>query len=115
MSPGEAPYDVLRGRERCNFTTHTPVESGQDKFSYKLVKRVLGDFIDFSIVKSLAGKENLPRLFLPLIMSEHINGVARRHAEMSNRIFTGYHVEWVPNGVYPFSWAHPGWKSTPSG
>ncbi len=107
VRPGEAPYDILRVRERCNFTTHTPVESGQDKFSYELVKRILGDFIDFSILKSLAGGENLNMTLLAFNLSEHINGVARRHAEVSSRMFPGYHVEAVTNGVHPFTWTHP--------
>ncbi|MBI3605977.1 MAG: alpha-glucan family phosphorylase, partial [Nitrospirae bacterium] len=33
LRPGEFPYDIPRVRELCNFTTHTPVETGQDKFS----------------------------------------------------------------------------------
>ncbi|MEW5944400.1 MAG: alpha-glucan family phosphorylase, partial [Pseudomonadota bacterium] len=46
LRPGESPYDIPRVREICNFTTHTPVEAGHDQFSYDLVQRMLGDYID---------------------------------------------------------------------
>lgn len=121
---GDIPYDFLKVREVCNFTTHTPVESGLDKFSYDLVKSILGDFIDPSFLRSLAGEENLNMTLLGLNLSEHINGVAKRHAEISRRMFPGYHVESVTNGVHPFTWTHsafaklytryiPGWCDEP--
>ena len=50
VRPGEAHYDVQHVRERCNFTTHTPVEAGHDQFAYDLVQRVLGDFIEISVL-----------------------------------------------------------------
>ncbi|MFI5303349.1 MAG: alpha-glucan family phosphorylase [Nitrospiria bacterium] len=104
---GENQYDILKVREMCNFTTHTPVDAGQDKFSYDLVKRIMGDLIDFSVLKSLAGEEYLNMTLLGLNLSEHINGVAKRHAEISQRMFPGYHVVAVTNGVHPFTWTHP--------
>ncbi|HXN05709.1 MAG TPA: alpha-glucan family phosphorylase, partial [Nitrospiria bacterium] len=124
VRPGEVPYNILRVRELCNFTTHTPVESGQDKFSYDLVKNILGDFIEFPFLKSLAGEENLNMTLLALKLSGHINGVANSHAATSRRMFPGYHVEAVTNGVHPFTWAHrsfadlytqyiPGWCHEP--
>ena len=36
VRPGEPLYDLAEVRERCVFTTHTPVEAGHDKFSYEL-------------------------------------------------------------------------------
>ncbi|MBI1823599.1 MAG: alpha-glucan family phosphorylase, partial [Nitrospirae bacterium] len=91
----------------CNFTTHTPVEAGHDKFSYDIVKRTLGDFIDPATLRSLAGDDALNMTRLALNLSEHINGVARRHAELSRKMFPGYRVDAITNGVHPFTWTHP--------
>jgi starch phosphorylase len=35
---GESRYDIPRVRSFCHFTTHTPVEAGQDKFPYDMVE-----------------------------------------------------------------------------
>ena len=34
--------DIEKVREKCVFTTHTPVPAGHDQFSLDLVNRVLG-------------------------------------------------------------------------
>ena len=39
--PVEADVEVVR--RRCVFTTHTPVEAGHDRFSWELVRQVLGE------------------------------------------------------------------------
>lgn len=104
---GESPYDIPRVRELCNFTTHTPVEAGHDKFPYDLVQRVLGDFVDQPTLKRLAGEDQLNMTRLALNTSEYVNGVAKRHAETSRQLFPGYKVRSVTNGVHPFTWTHP--------
>ena len=104
---GESPYDIPRVRELCNFTTHTPVDAGHDKFSYDLVQRVLGDFVDQPTLKRLAGEDQLNMTRLALNTSEYVNGVAKRHAETSRQLFPGYKVRSVTNGVHPFTWTHP--------
>ncbi|MEO6697479.1 MAG: alpha-glucan family phosphorylase [Gammaproteobacteria bacterium] len=105
--PGESPYNMPRVREQCNFTTHTPVEAGHDQFPYDLVQRVLGDFIDLPTLKSLAGNDRLNMTRLALNLSQYVNGVAKRHAEVSQKMFPGYHVHAVTNGVHPYSWSAP--------
>jgi len=124
VRPGESPYDIPRVRELCNFTTHTPVEAGHDRFAYDLVWRVLGNFIDLGTLKHLAGEDSLNMTRLALNMSEYVNGVARRHAEVSSRMYPGYQVHAVTNGVHPFIWTSksfiklydkyiPGWCHEP--
>ncbi len=107
LRPGESPYNMPRVREQCNFTTHTPVEAGHDQFPYELVQRVLGDFIDLPALKSLAGNDKLNMTRLALNLSQYVNGVAKRHAEVSQKMFPGYHVHAVTNGVHPYSWSAP--------
>ncbi len=124
IRPGESRYDAPRVREMCNFTTHTPVEAGHDQFPYDLARRMLGDAIDFEELKALAGGDRLNMTRLALSLSEYVNGVARRHAEVSRRMFPGYRVHAVTNGVHPYTWtcesfvrvydAHlPGWCHEP--
>lgn len=105
VRPGESPYDLPRVRDLCNFTTHTPVEAGHDRFPYGLVQRVLGRAVDLATLKRLAGEDDLNMTRLALNLSEYVNGVAKRHAEVSNTMFPGYRVHAITNGVHPFHWA----------
>ncbi len=109
LQPGESRFDVPRVRELCRFTTHTPVEAGHDRFDYSLVARVLNGsehsgFIDLDTLKHLAGDANLNMTRLALNLSEYVNGVAETHAEVSRRMFPGYQVHAITNGVHPFTW-----------
>ena len=49
--------DIEKVRRLCVFTTHTPVDAGHDKFSYNLVREVLGDPVPLDVLKKLAGKK----------------------------------------------------------
>ncbi|MGB7816333.1 MAG: alpha-glucan family phosphorylase [Methylotenera sp.] len=105
VRPGESLYDIPRVRDLCSFTTHTPIEAGHDRFSYDLVQRVLDNDFDMEGIKRLAGEDNLNMTRLALNLSEYINGVAKKHAEVSNAMFPGYRVHAITNGVHPFTWA----------
>jgi starch phosphorylase len=104
MRTGDSAFDLFAVRHLCNFTTHTPVEAGHDRFSYALVAEVLGDFIDTPTLKSLAGETELNMTRLALNMSHFINGVAEKHAETSRRLFPGYPVHAITNGVHGPTW-----------
>jgi starch phosphorylase len=111
MRPGEPRYDIPAIRKHCIFTTHTPVEAGHDQFPYDLVERTLGDFIDMDALKSMAGENVMNMTRLALNLSERINGVAQRHAETSRRLFPGYQIRSITNGVHPYTWTSPGFSS----
>ena len=100
-------YDVPRVRQLCNFTTHTPVEAGHDQFPYDLVRRVMGDLIAEDELKVLAGEQRLNMTRLALNLSEYVNGVSRRHAEVSQRSFPGVQIHAVVNGVHAGTWTSP--------
>ncbi len=111
-------------RDLCVFTTHTPVEAGHDKFPYSLVKQVLGDILPIDILKDLAGKDSLNMTLLALNLSKYINGVAKKHGEVSQHMFPGYHIHAITNGVHTFTWTCedmaalfnkyiPGWANEP--
>src|ERR1051325_11215445 len=91
----------------CVFTTHTPVEAGHDRFSYELFDRLLPDFVDLGTLKGLAGSDRLNMTRLALNLSDYVNGVAARHAETTSRMFPGYRIHSVTNGVRVGTWTHP--------
>lgn len=103
---GESAYDIAEVRARCVFTTHTPVEAGHDRFPYDLFERFLPDFIELDTLKRVAGSDRLNMTRLALNLSGYINGVARRHAETTERMFPGYRVRAVTNGVHVGTWTH---------
>jgi glycogen phosphorylase len=123
LRPGELPYDLPRVRELCRFTTHTPVDAGHDRFSYDLVTRLFDSSeyanyssssqategergpIDFALLKRLAGQDCLNMTQLALNLSDFVNGVAQRHAEVSSKMYPGYQVRAITNGVHPYTWA----------
>ena len=107
LRPGETRYDIPRVRELCHFTTHTPVESGHDRFSHEMVQRILGNFIDRTVLQQLAGSDQLNLTRLALNLSEYVNGVAKRHAQTSRELFPGYQVSAISNGVHPYTWTSP--------
>jgi len=74
------------------------------------VQRILGDFMDMAVLRSLAGGDAMNMTRLALNLSERINGVAQRHAETSRQLFPGYHIRAITNGVHPFTWASPGFS-----
>ncbi|HEU4591204.1 MAG TPA: alpha-glucan family phosphorylase [Steroidobacteraceae bacterium] len=112
LRPGESPYDLPRVRELCCFTTHTPVDAGHDRFAYELVQRLLfgssplaeNAAREMSMLRSLGGEDALNMTRLALNLSEFVNGVARRHAEVSQRMFPGFRVRAITNGIHPFTW-----------
>ena len=111
-------------KELCVFTTHTPVEAGHDKFSYDLYRSVIGDYFPESVIRGLAGKENLNMTLLALNLSNDVNGVAKKHGKVSQNMFPGYKINSITNGVHSYTWTCdsfkklydkylPGWANEP--
>src|SRR5512139_1436830 len=100
-------WDLGRVRDLCVFTTHTPVEAGHDKFPYPLVRQVLGDILPLDVLKDIAGKDSLNMTLLALNLSKYINGVAKKHGDVSKGMFPGYQIHSITNGVHSFTWTCP--------
>lgn len=104
--------DVEAVRDLCVFTTHTPVPAGHDQFPLELMGRVLGrpehviDWQDvfcldvasrvfqqaegFAHLRDLAQEGvRLNMTYLALNLSSYVNGVAKRHGEVSRLMFAG--------------------------
>lgn len=99
--------DVEAVRQRCVFTTHTPVEAGHDRFDYADVDRILGPLAPPELLKPLAGPDKLNMTHLALSLSRFVNGVARKHGEVARALYPGFRVRSITNGVHLGQWAHP--------
>jgi starch phosphorylase len=113
--------DIAAVKEKCIFTTHTPVPAGHDKFPIDLVCRVLGrtDILDMKDIFCFGGLLNMTHLALNV--SNYVNGVAKKHGEVSRRMFSGYDIDEITNGVHAATWTSapfqdlydryiPGWR-----
>jgi starch phosphorylase len=118
-------------REKCVFTTHTPVPAGHDRFSPDAVAAVLGPTMsraNLSTEDWAAPATTEDGQFcmstLAIQSSRVINGVSKLHAEVSNEMFAhlGKPIQPITNGVHPTAWlaeatqglfnAHlPGWRA----
>ena len=101
---GDSSDRLKAVRERCIFTTHTPVPAGHDRFDYDLVRRVVGDVIDPATLRSLGGVEQLNMTLLASNTSHFVNGVARRHQQVAEQLFPGRDIRHVTNGVHSVTW-----------
>jgi len=116
--------DVDRVREMCIFTTHTPVEAGHDKFHYDLIQEIMGEIVPLRFLKKFGGHDRLNMTRLALNLSEFINGVAKRHRDISMEMFPGYEIHAITNGIHSYTWTCesfrrlydkylPGWANEP--
>jgi starch phosphorylase len=119
--------DIEAVKKKCIFTTHTPVAAGHDQFSMELMSEVLGhheNFIDmkdvlcmnvfdrifrqgrecFNVKDCKPGTLMLNMTYLALNLSHYVNGVAKKHGEVSNHMFAGYHIDAITNGVHAQTW-----------
>ncbi len=102
----EADIDAVR--QRCVFTTHTPVPAGHDQFSWDLVQRVLGEQrANFLASAQCCLDHSLNMTYLALFFSRYINGVSHRHEEISESMFPNYPINSVTNGVHALTWTSP--------
>lgn len=121
---GRRPFnndDIIAVREQCVFTTHTPVAAGHDQFPLHLVKKVLGREDVFDNREIFCCDDRLNMTFLALNLSHYVNGVAKRHGEVSQMMFAHYKIDAITNGVHAATWTSepfqalydkfiPGWR-----
>ena len=116
--------NVEKVRDLCIFTTHTPVEAGHDKFPYEIVKEMLGETADQEVLRRFGGHDKLNMTLLALNLSKYINGVAKKHRDVSREMFPGYEIHAITNGIHSYTWTCesfrklydkylPGWANDP--
>jgi starch phosphorylase len=121
-------YDRVKNidkvREQCVFTTHTPVAAGHDQFDLSFAKPMLGKILPDSILSEVIFENKLNMTRLALFFSHYVNGVAKKHGEVSRHMFPGYSIDSITNGVHTPTWVSepfkmlfdkhiPGWRSDP--
>jgi starch phosphorylase len=97
--------DVAAVRQKCVFTTHTPVPAGHDRFSLEQARRILGNEV-FTVLERVGGiHEDLLNLtYVALRFSRFINGVAMQHGKVSREMFPDYDIDAITNGVHAATW-----------
>lgn len=115
-------------RERCVFTTHTPVAAGNDEFDAGLVEKCFGPSYEealglkheefFSLGRVNPGNDQEAYGLTPLAirMCRSTNGVSRKHGEVSRALWQGMWpdrtagdipITSVTNGVHAPAWVAP--------
>jgi starch phosphorylase len=102
---GEPAHEAIeRVKRRCVFTTHTPVPAGHDQFGLDLARAVLGPS-PVDVLHRLKCCDTVLNLTLvALELSHYVNGVTRRHGEVSRTMFPGYPIGSITNGVHSTTW-----------
>ena len=106
-APGDREAAIERTKDRCVFTTHTPVPAGHDRFPLDLARSVLGA-ARVKVLEALGCCDtelNLTRVALTL--SDYVNGVSKRHGEVSHSMFPSYPIGSITNGVHSTTWTAP--------
>jgi len=102
--------DPKKVQQKCVFTTHTPVEAGHDRFSYDLAGELMEDGDKIEMLKRFGGTQQLNMTLLALNLSNYINGVAKKHRDVSSAMFPGYVIHSVTNGVHSYRWTCPSFR-----
>ncbi len=101
------PEDVEAVMRQCIFTTHTPVPAGHDEFPAAQASAVLEPRLVNLLTKVGCFDTGLNMTHLALKLSALVNGVSRRHGEVSRRMFSGQTVDSITNGVHARTWVSP--------
>jgi starch phosphorylase len=106
-APADRDGAIERTKGRCVFTTHTPVPAGHDRFPLELARTVLGSArVNALQVLGCCDTElNMTRVALTL--SHHVNGVSKRHGDVSHSMFPTYPIGSITNGVHSATWIAP--------
>jgi glycogen phosphorylase len=107
LSPGELRERTSEVRARCVFTTHSPVKAAHDQFDYNMVRRILRPTLGLASLRKLGGYDRFNLTRVALNLSHYVNGVSLQHAKTARKMFRGYRIHAVTNGVHVPTWVHP--------
>jgi starch phosphorylase len=120
-----SPEDMAAVHDQCVFTTHTPVASAHDQYPLDLAERVLGPQPAWCVREAICHEGRLNMTYLALTLSHYVNGVAKRHGEVSQHMFGSHKIDSITNGVHGATWVSeasaqlydlriPGWRADSS-
>ncbi|MDD5553855.1 MAG: alpha-glucan family phosphorylase, partial [Candidatus Omnitrophica bacterium] len=96
--------DIDSVRNKCIFTTHTPVPAGHDRFPVELVRTVLRSDLPFARPDIFLSGNEMNMTLTALNLSRYVNGVAKSHGEVSREMFPGHSIDSITNGIHLRSW-----------
>ncbi len=102
--------DIESVRSKCVFTTHTAVPAGHDVFPLDMVESALGRTEVSEMREIFCCGTGLNMTYLALNLSHYVNGVAKKHTEVSQRMFAGYKIHDVTNGIHAATWVCPSFQ-----
>jgi glycogen phosphorylase len=118
-------------KQKCVFTTHTPVPAGHDRFPKDLFELTMHPYADalhtsidnlmeFGRVPDQPDQSTFTMTVLALKLSRAANGVSRKHGEVSRKMWMDLYkvndpkkvpIDYVTNGVHVPSWTMcPSWE-----
>ena len=103
---GEATEtDIEQVRQKCVFTTHTPVPAGHDRFSTEQTIRILGGDRTARLEKLDCFRDGMLNMtLLALRFSRYANGVTMQHAKVTRGMFPEFVIDSITNGVHAPTW-----------
>jgi starch phosphorylase len=105
-SAQERDFDAVR--QRCVFTTHTPVPAGHDRFFLEQANRILGVEATQTIERIGGVHDGMVNMtYIALKLSRFVNGVAMQHGKVSRAMFPDYDIAAITNGVHAATWTAP--------
>ncbi len=106
LALGTELQEMKAARDKCVFTTHTPIPAGHDRFPRSEVEALLGPLAGESSVVRFNGQVvNMTELALENCRAA--NGVSQVHARVSREMFPGRSIFAVTNGVHHLTWTGP--------
>ena len=99
---------VAAVRRQVVFTTHTPLKREQDVFLAAYLKQYQPDFPDY--LPGLVNQGEVNLTVVCLYFSAYANAVSKRHQKISQKMFPGYQIKSITNGVNSLNWTAPEFK-----
>jgi len=90
-------------KEKCVFTTHTPLMAGHDSFSYHDITDVLKNELPLGI-QEYAGYNRFNMTELAMKLSRYVNAVSKKHGKVMGFMFPGVNIDYITNGVHSYTW-----------
>ncbi len=100
--------DILQSKEKVRshvvFTTHTPIKHGHRGYEVGTYKHYLPSNWHGYLENKLIKEGRILLTDICLEYAKYINGVARRHGQVSREMFPGNEIDHVTNGIHVGTW-----------
>jgi glycogen phosphorylase len=101
-------YNENEVKSKMVFTSHTPLETAHQKFNLDILKQYISKDLVKKIPASLIQNNEINLTKLALYYSKFSNAVAKRHEEVSDKMYPEFQLDHVTNGVHAETWACSG-------